>query len=313
MSAGGIGRSGGATPDKIEALRAFINLHAGVVERVWGNARGKSGLSRRYYYIETHCGNGTNEEHGPGSPIVFMDAMLQRSIDFRAYFIDEEPEHTERLSQCIDDDRVQVITSDNLAVIDRVLREIPRYAYGMVFIDPNGVPRPELLRAVKERRPLLDILLHCNSQGIKRARGRYPDSPRLTDVMKDEDGGPIKESWQVRAPLSRTFDRWEFAFVYGSNYPLQGWPAQSWYRIDKGRGKEIMQSLDCTDAEIDEIAQPRLFMRGAVAERSGGTCEVCRSHTATEMHHLHYGPDLDPAKLLHVCHHCHCLIEGKAS
>ena len=47
--------------------------------------------------------------------------------------------------------------------------------------------------------------------------------------------------------------------------------------------------------------------RQAVAERSGGTCEICRERAAVHMHHLTYeraGREL-PDDLRHVCLGCH--------
>lgn len=48
----------------------------------------------------------------------------------------------------------------------------------------------------------------------------------------------------------------------------------------------------------------------AVRSRSGRICEQCKQAVATEPHHLRYGPDYDPSKVIHVCHQCHCALEG---
>jgi len=45
-----------------------------------------------------------------------------------------------------------------------------------------------------------------------------------------------------------------------------------------------------------------------VKSRSAGVCELCRSRTATEPHHVRYcrWGDVDtPDNLLHLCHQCH--------
>jgi hypothetical protein len=52
-------------------------------------------------------------------------------------------------------------------------------------------------------------------------------------------------------------------------------------------------------------------MYESIEERSGGVCERCGLAPATDPHHLRYGPDPDPEKILHVCHPCHCELEGK--
>jgi len=63
------------------------------------------------------------------------------------------------------------------------------------------------------------------------------------------------------------------------------------------------------------LRHPRFRAVRAVAmERDRYTCQRCKAARATEVHHLKYPPwgtfDV-PENLVSVCHHCHCIIEGK--
>lgn len=62
-----------------------------------------------------------------------------------------------------------------------------------------------------------------------------------------------------------------------------------------------------TYAEYLRLPEFRAIV-AAVHERSGGTCEQCRSAAATEPHHVRYcrWGDVDTAEnLIHLCHACH--------
>ena len=61
----------------------------------------------------------------------------------------------------------------------------------------------------------------------------------------------------------------------------------------------------------DVVGDPR--QAAEVRERSGGFCECCHRSAATEVHHLRYGPDHDPEMVIHICHDCHCVAEGKTA
>ena len=299
----GVGRSR-MTPDKLRGFARFLELHAGIVRYVGKNGERKWGTKPGpYYYVDTHCGTGDNEDYGPGSPVIFLDTMRRLGMDYRAFFIDlNVGQLRERIGR---DTRVTIYEQDNRDAIDDVVAQLPAKALGMLYMDPNGSPTPwiQLLMTVAEKRHRLDILVRANTTAVK----RDPSPLRFADIPAKV----AKEHWLIRGPAPG--DGWRWTFLLGANFQLGDWKNERFYKLGSHEGRDIMRRLNFTDDELREIVQPRLFMREAAAERSGGVCEVCGFMAATEMHHLSYGPDLDPVKLLHVCHRCHCLLEGKES
>jgi hypothetical protein len=306
-----IGHSDGATGDKADGFAKYLHVHARIVRNAQRNSQTKWGMvPGPYYFIDTNCGDGDNRcadaEFSLGSPLIFLQTMRVLGMDYEAHFIDREPANIERLRTIVGDDpHVRFYCADNESVIGDVLDLIPKRAMGMLYMDPNGVPQLELLERVSEERPKLDIMVRGNTVGIK--RNLHYGVPRLVDIPQRVR----KEYWLIRDVLAG--DRWAWTFLIGANYKMHEWKGERFHFITTKEGQDILLKLDLTRPEYDATVSLQTEMFSAVRTRSDGLCERCGSAPATEMHHLWYGPEANPAKLIHVCHRCHCELEGKAS
>ena len=294
----GIG-AGVCTPDKEDGFRKYIILHAKVVQRI-------SWYRDRYYYIDTNSGSGDNGPYGPGSPALFLDAMRLLHMPYAAHFIDRESANAAALRDLVQrkgcpGNPVEVYEEDNREAMGRILPEIPAKAFGLIYMDPNGIPDFELLARVAEQLEKLDVLIRCPCGAIKR------NGLRLLDLL-----GKVKKAhWNIRRPLAG--DSWQWTFLFGTNYRggFCEWKREGFYSTTSPEGTETLLRLNFTADEIAQHQQPELDAEAAVEARSGGVCEVCRSRPATEKHHLRYGSDHTPEKLIDVCHECHCRLEDK--
>jgi len=293
------------TPDKQSGLSAMLALHMRVVANVFRKNAGW--LRKEYLYIDTNAGSGANPEEGvPGSPLIFLDRVKSFGYPWTAHFIECEAANVHMLTGRLNGSRTPNVTvhhDSNVAVVPEILRTAPARSFGLVYMDPNGTPDWDLLSKVSREQPKLDILIRCPTRVLKRTR--YQGAPSLVDAMEMVG----KEAWLIREPIPG--DRHDWTFLFGANYGFGAWGSERFYRTNSARGKEILEQLNYTKQEIEQLHQGLLFVKQAVRERSGGVCELCGTAEATEIHHVKGGyGDLDPQKRMHLCHSCHCKVEG---
>lgn len=302
----GIGMSP-ITPDKEDGFEKYLRLHMHIVAHVWNRCRptGWRPEYQVYSYIDTHAGSGSNGEYGDGSPSIFARVAQEVSIPYKAHLIEREPANAMLLKMMFDGNNdVSVFESDNRDVIDEILSRIPVKSYGLLYMDPNGLPVDfiELLSKVCLSHKRLDIMIRYPARAQKRCR--YQGKGFLIDIID----AVTKEKWLIREPVKG--DRWEWTFLFGSNFTqLNDWANERFYSINTPKGKQILSDLTFTRKEIESMASWNLITMSEVIKRSGGMCERCRKELATEMHHLSYGPQLDASQFLHLCHPCHCSFE----
>lgn len=299
------------TPDKQDGFSKYLALHIEIVRHVFDRARpsGWTPAFRRYVYIDTHCGSGDAGPYGPGSPLLFLETIDRAGLDFEAHFVDCVPANIAALrARVAERSNVHIHEADNIEAVPAIVASIPADAYGLLYMDPFGVPNIDLLEYVSARLPKVDLLVRVPTRAIKRVRNAHHRDSYLVDIITRSK----KERWLIRGTLPG--DNFDWTFLFGTNYTeWNEWRKERFYRTDSPDGRRILTALNYTEAEQNALTQPTLLMMAEVRERSGGICEHCGSRPATEPHHLRYGPGHDPAKVIHLCHQCHCLAEGMSA
>ena len=300
-----VGKSEVASPDKHDGFEKWVDLHCKIVRRVFDKPRtGKWEPLRKYLYIDTHAGGGP-DCYGLGSPVCFMNAILKHELDFDAHFIERESANVAGLERAgLSAHRHTTIHhGDNKIVVPDILKSTPPEVYGLVYMDPNGCPDVELREQITRSKKYVDIMVRVNSSAMKRARCAHGGNS-LMDVL-----GIPKAKWLIREPLES--DKWQWTFLFGTNYTLWNqWKGQRFYATDSLEGGRILEKLNFTKAETAAMRKENTDILEAVWARSNGICEKCGQRRAEEIHHWRYEPPVGAADLFHVCHQCHCDIEG---
>lgn len=293
------------TPDKQFRLDKMLRQHMNVVKAILDKYKN---MPQKYYYFDLNAGDGTNIENCSGSPLIFLEAVNGSGLDYESHFIDIEHANIHELKKRMpsNDSRVSIHLGDNSEVMDRLIKNISlnhrQYAYGLIYTDPNGRPDFDLLGRISTALPKFDILIRCNVNAIKR-NGQKP----IEQLAKIH-----KQQLIIQEPLSS--DKWQWAFMLMTNYAdYKAWEKHGFYRADTPRGLAIMRRLNYTNKELLESTVASMFgtEKKEAIRRSGGRCERCGNANATEIHHKVYRGRERSEDLLHVCHKCHCDIEGE--
>jgi three-Cys-motif partner protein len=275
----GIGHSG-ATVDKEDGFNAYISLHTRIVRSVFDNPKNYWLRYRKYVYIDTNCGSGCNSEEGvDGSPVIAVSAIRRSGLSFDAHFIDCEQGNIDSLSKLFTPSpSIQFYIADNKEALPTIIKSIPKVAYGLLYMDPNGIPDFQLISDLCTAHKHLDVLIRCPANAIK--KNLHHGIKRLPELMSLVP----KSRWLIRDVLPD--DKWQFTFLFATNYSKWGdWGRNRFYTTDSIEGKDILFRLTFTAKEIDRINQP-FFGYIHADNRSDGVCE-CRINSL-QPHHLRY-------------------------
>lgn len=248
----GVGHSG-ISLIKQDRLRSFLAQQMNVVLNVWAKYRW---ANPPYYFVDLNAGPGVIPGSNlNGSPLVFLQTAETVGIEHFGYFIEREPENVRTLAGRIglESERHKILCGDNKGIIFGGEIDVPRNAFGLFYHDPNGIPDFELL-AECARQPRADILVRLTAAGMKRNGRRIYDELKLI----------AKKHWMVQELAYG--DRWQWTFLFGSNTNrINEWRSQGWHYTDNLRGRLILQKLNYTNEELDEMWQPDLFAGGSAA------------------------------------------------
>lgn len=250
-----------------------------------------------FYYIDLYAGDGSNAMEGcPGSPVIFLQE-IQDKMKYSASFIEIEPGNTIYLKAAVQfANSHTVYTGDNAIILPQIIKSIPRYSYGLIYADPNGIPNFDMLSNASKHLPKMDILIRCPATAIKR------NGNSLQDFIHRID----KSNWLVQRPEGK----WQWTFLFATNYTeYPTWKKLNMHNLQSNEGKEIFRTIAYTEKERTNMDQPNLFvssLKEIAIERSNGICEKCGTEKVSECHHLSYYPE----KVIAICHKCHCVLHG---
>lgn len=242
-----------STPLKQEGLRAIFKQHLaicsrGLLKRHWANSI--------YHYIDMNAGSGHNHDIDcEGSPLVFWEMVSILPIKHKAFLIEIEPTNVNLLiDRTIDWEDCEILIGDNSEWTPRLLRQLPRNTFGILYHDPNGIPDFELLANLSRmhQSSRLDFLIRCPATAIK--RNYHQCHTRLIEHIETIK----KKYWIIRELESGC--RWQWTFLLGLNTnKVKAWESQGFHYIHSKRGQEIIRQLNYTKDELSELNQPTLF------------------------------------------------------
>jgi len=295
-----------------------------------------------YLYIDATAGPGVYQYNGhiiTGSPLIFVKAIRDFKLKYRASCFEVKQDNYETLLQNINGDihRNVDVYHGNYEKLLPVVHRFPRSKqFGLLYIDPNsGIPDVQTIKYVIDKYPLLEILIRYSATNLKRA---FYDG-RLSEVI-DELIALGKPNWLVGGPTRK--DRHQWSFLLGTKadvFTENKFESINLHPKDSDAARRYFDRLDLTSDAYAAKLQPELplmhdFGRSAyqsydeylkhpiyqeqlrrIKDRANGTCEVCHAKPVTEVHHYKYPEwgtfELDDKYLVAVCHDCHCKLEGK--
>jgi len=261
------------TIDKERKLGAMFDMTA----RLWTLPKvlGKAGCA---FHIDLNAGCGFNHDFRvPGSPLVFMQVMRSKypQVPYRAWFIDKNPEAIRELSERIQQEYnsppyVHVVCADNGVALQRIADVIPRYATGMVVVDPNGWlyrnketgdgVHVDALRSMMLTHERMDVVMNLNAQFYRRARGLPQTFPHIRSVSEFH-WLLNKSDWLITNPVHNGHT--DFVCVVGRNFATGAYAAYDWHRLTSKAGMKICERLEIA-AHRPQSPQSLLFTQEGV-------------------------------------------------
>lgn len=236
-----------ATIDKEDGLGKIIKLHSKIVSHILEKHKWAPNC---YYYIDAYAGSGINPEVDClGSPLVFIDAMLDFFLPIKAWFIDIEPENTAQL-QCIlkENPWYNICTGDNSVVVPKIAASLPPSAYGLMYADATNLPNFDLLSEISKIKKLskFDILIRYSATMIKRTK--HVTGKDMREFLRMIN----KKEWLIRDVLSG--DRYQWTFLLGTNWTdFPAWEKQRFHKADSENGQRIFNMCQKTRSELSAL------------------------------------------------------------
>jgi hypothetical protein len=337
-----IGR-GELTPLKQEHFSIFFRQYVAISEQILKKHRW---ADCRLCVFDITAGSGINPETGQsGSPLIITETLKERGLDFRAYFIEQEPDNCADLRRELRfavertcNSEINVICGDHVVELPLILSDLRSVFYGLLYYDFTTQNFHRSLafladlytcRAHRKRLKLTDCMLYLAGTAIKRVRGAYPERPSLLSYLRRIP----KDYWLIREKAGAN----QYTFLVGTNwYDMPACESIGLYPLNSKRGRDIFLEINYTEPELRKMQEgEELFYQGKkpyqnyseylqqpefqairkeVLARANFLCERCGWAEATEVHHIIYPPwgTWDTADNLRaLCHACHSRLEGK--
>ncbi len=260
----GIGSSK-CTQDKQDGFERIISLHVKIISDVMKNfQRNKWYYPPRYQFIDTNAGDGLHPFYGEGSPVIFLKAVEAQGIPYHGHFIEKDTQNAEQLSCVVQKlefpNNYTIYNGDHTQVISQVVKTVPHNSFGMVYMDPNGLPSLGVLQFVANQLPKLEILIRVPTRVLKRVRlSPKCDGYSLLELIQKTP----KSAWLIRDTYELDTHQ-DWTFLLGSNYTSKSkrsfmeWKKQRFYGLQTEEGQAILHRLNYTKAEKEQFqTQPK--------------------------------------------------------
>jgi three-Cys-motif partner protein len=263
-----------ATFDKQKILKELFIQHISIVNAIYQKKQYDD--DNTYLYIDATAGAGKIDlfKEGfteyplklDGSPLIFLEASSQITHDMtiQIYFIEQDKETVEKLRNNIPykfHKEVNIICGKYEEVVFNILEKYDSN-YGLIYIDPNGLPSLDFIKQLSNHRKMrvIDLLMNFNCTTLKRLR----KSPKVSDAFSPELIQLLteinKKYWYVTEPNGS----WQFSFIYGSNSDcLSKNKKTGLHSITSKEGKDILYDINYTKNErtIEKPFQKTIFDR----------------------------------------------------
>lgn len=244
---------------KLPVLQKILEMHIKITKNVINS---QSWTNKLYHYIETNAGRGKvellNKEIVDGSTLLFLNAVREIQIPFRADFIElihDNLEALKRECQPLVDrgHKIKFHLGKNEDLIPKLITKTSGKQMGLIFFDPNGVPDLETMKFFAEMRPRMEILIYLKAVSLKRVRRANKERASLLEHMQYTG----KKHWLIKKPIV-TDTQAQWTFLLGSNTDIfKKYEAIEFYRMDSEEAKAFFPKLNLTKQELQEKDQMR--------------------------------------------------------
>ena len=216
--------------------------------------RNRGDHEQYFLYVDLYAGSGENMDNVPGSPIIFHEAAKKAQICTLPILVEENEYSVKQLQDklfSVGANYFKIKNTNNEDFVEMMIKQpVRKSTYGLVYLDPNGIPNFELLRRLSEVRQYykLDFLINCPATAIKRAIGnvKCKQQSRLFEELKTIK----KTNWMIREPIGK----WQWTFIIGTNWndPPQ-FKKHKFWPIDSAEGQKIVKYLSYNKQELDAM------------------------------------------------------------
>lgn len=229
------------TPYKQQSFEAAIKLNIVLFKAI--KKKFPTWFLKPYCYLDLNSGPGQDENGQDGSPLIFPRLAAEYQLDHRAYLFEREQRHADTLKFNVDErgySHAEVHYEDHGVLLNESY-PMGSNQFGVVYADPsNAAPSWDVLKAITERAPRMDILINLACASYKR-QIELPHYVRL-----DQHLFTLKDHWLVREPI----DNFQWSILFGTgyaNYPES--KNHGFHSIKTTRGREILERLVYTHNE----------------------------------------------------------------
>jgi hypothetical protein len=262
-----------ATATKLHELQYIIDVIASYTCNINRGrvANGKNKLEP-FIAIDLSAGMGAysyeNEPH-VGSPLLLLEALERRALQYRMLLVDRDPSVVRLLKQNlatamrtlqVKPSRVDVLEAEFTSAVEWIRGRVKAWMLGLMVIDINDLFGSPGLRVIGQRPELahVDVLIHVPGTLSKWPR-RIEPLATIDEVLSWFG----KEYWQV----AKARGNFQWIWCYGTNNPyMRELRQRGFVGANTTRGQERLDTVRFTTAERQRQRQPSFFDLGLMAE-----------------------------------------------
>lgn len=252
------------TPLKQQSLEFLLWQHMDIVKTIWFKYEFMR-KDRPYRYFDLHGGYGRDKAGNAGSPLIFHKIAQLHNIPYTAIVFEKDKaafdslsEHTKGFKDfhLSNDDHRVLINEYSKPQSDDVVK-LRKFQFGIAYSDPsNADPSFDVLRAIANAYPMIDIIINLAAASYKRTR-HLDNYTGLRDELLS-----IKDTWIIRKPI----DTHQWTMLLGTQWKggtFKNWEQQRFAKFDGDLGREWFDKIAYTQDEIRDQRQlpllPSLF------------------------------------------------------
>lgn len=255
-----------ATATKLEELRYIVDVIASYTVNINRGrvTRGQHKLEP-FIAIDLSAGMGAYQFGGRphvGSPLLLLETLARREINFRMLLVERDPEVQLILRQNlttavaalgVDPSRIDVLESEFKFATAWIQRRVRPGMLGTMVIDINDLfGSPELQRiAGCPELSRVDVLIH-----VPGTLGKWPNRSEPLASIDDVLGWFGKRHWQV----AKARGNFQWIWCYGTNNPrMRELQQRGFVGVDTDLGQRRLDLIRYTSAERHRQLQPLLL------------------------------------------------------
>lgn len=238
------------TPNKQNDFRKIIRHHLNVVRHI--REKYQWARKRPYLYIDAFAGPG--RYCGIiGSPIIFLEEVIQTGIPFQAVAIEIDPDRADQLRRYSEG----LITVHNGCNMD-YLQQSQFYndQFGLVYCDPPGAENGtiplsfRMMSHVAARAKRLDVMVNIAPASHKRTI-QLAGYQSIDDMKREIN----KSQWAIRSMRGKH----QWTFLIGTNWvKWADWNSAGFYDVNSDAGSVLFDKANLTSEQFKKKVQPHL-------------------------------------------------------